>query len=85
MESSWRLNPTRCSQTHVADDGQLGEHLEDLEPDADVLRALGHGAPRLAHKLLRVQPDLHPVVEEGAQRGEREGRHKDGDKTKLEN
>ena len=38
--------------TYVADDRELSEHLEDLEPDADVLRALRHGAPRLAHKLL---------------------------------
>ena len=42
--------------THVADDGQLGEHLQDLEPDADILRPLRHRTPGLAHELLGVQP-----------------------------
>ena len=69
---------------HVADDGQLGEHLQDLEPDPDVLRALRHRPPRLAYKLLCVQPDLNPVVEQGEQRGEGEGGHEDGNEPELE-
>ena len=46
---------------------------------------LSHGPPRLADELLSVQPDLHPVVEEGEQGGQGEGRHEYGNKTKLEN
>ena len=42
--------------TNIAYDGHLGEHLHDLEPDADVLGPLRHGSPRLADKLGRVQP-----------------------------
>ena len=46
----------RGMYTNIAYDGHLGEHLHDLEPDADVLRPLRHGSPRLADKLGRVQP-----------------------------
>ena len=45
---------------------------------------LSHGPPRLADELLSVQPDLHPVVEEGEQGGQGEGRHEDRDETELE-
>ena len=51
--------------THIANDCQLCEHIEDGEPDPDVLRPLRHRAPRLPDKLLRVQSDLNPVVEQG--------------------
>ena len=71
--------------SYIADDGQLGDHLHDLEPDPDILGPLGHGPPRLADELLGVQPDLHPVVEEGEQGGQGEGRHEDCDETELEN
>ena len=37
---------------HIADDGQLCEHVQDLEPDADVLCPLSYSAPRLAHEFL---------------------------------
>ena len=70
--------------SYIADDGQLGDHLHDLEPDPDILGPLGHGPPRLADELLGVQPDLHPVVEEGEQGGQGEGRHEDCDETELE-
>lgn len=71
--------------THVADDGQVGQHVQDLEPDADVLGALRDWPPRLAHQLVRVQPDLHPVVEQREQRRKRERRHEDGDEAELQN
>ena len=70
--------------THIADDRQLRDHLHDPEPDADVLRPLGHGPPCLADELLGVQSDLHPVVEESKQGRQGEGRHEDGDETELE-
>ena len=41
-------------------------------------------SPCLTDKLLGVQPDLHPVVEQRKQRSQREGRHEDGDEAKLE-
>ena len=71
--------------TDIADNSQLSDHLHDGEPDPDVLRSLRHGPSGLADELLGVQPDLHPVVEEGEERGEGEGRHEYGNKTKLEN
>ena len=70
---------------HIADNSQLSDHLHNPEPDPDVLRPLRHGPPGLADELLGVQPDLHPVVEEGEQGGQGEGRHEDCDETKLEN
>ena len=40
--------------------------------------------PCLPDKLLGVEPDLDPVVEEGEERGEGEDGHEDGDEAKLE-
>lgn len=71
--------------THVGDDGQVRQSLQDIEPHADVLGALGHRPPVLAHKLVRIQADLGPIVEEGEERRQRERRHEDGDEAKLEN
>lgn len=62
----------------------MRHEVQDGEPDADVLRPLGHGAAGLAHEFLRVQPDLHPVVEQREERRQREGRHEDGDEAELE-
>ena len=45
---------------------------------------LGHRPPRLTDELLGVQSDLHPVVEEGEQGSQGEGRHEDRDETELE-
>lgn len=73
-----------ASPTHVGDDGQVRQGLQDVEPHADVLGALGHRPAVLAHKLVRVQADLGPVVEEGEERRQGERRHKDGDEAELE-
>lgn len=59
--------------------------MQDLKPDADILCALRHDAPRLTDELLRVQSDLHPVVEERKERRQRERSDKDGDEAELEN
>ena len=69
----------------IADDSQLGQHLHDLEPDPNVLSSLCHSSPCLTHKLLSIQSDLHPVVEESKERSQGEGSYKDGDETKLQN
>ena len=47
----------KCVFSYVADDGYLGEHFHDLEPDADVLGPLRHGAPRLSDELGRVKSE----------------------------
>ncbi|XP_025786542.1 anoctamin-7 [Puma concolor] len=57
---------------------------QDVGPDADVLRALGHRAPVLADELARVQADLHPVVEQREERRERTRGHEDGDEAELQ-
>ena len=41
--------------------------------------------PGLTDKLLSIEPDLNPVVEEGEEGGEREGGHEDRDEPELEN
>ena len=56
------MNDQDEGSPHVGDDGELREHVEDGEPDADVLRPLRHRPPRLANELLRVQPNLDPVI-----------------------
>ena len=70
--------------THVADDGELGEAVEDREPHPDVPGALRHRPARLAHQLLRVDPDLDPVVEQREQGSERERCHEDRDEAELQ-
>ena len=70
---------------YIADNRQLGDHLHDPEPDPDVLGPLGHGPPGLTDELLCVQSDLHPVVDEGEQGSQGEGRHEDCYEAKLKN
>ena len=70
--------------THVGDDGEVRQGLQDVEPGADVLRALGHRPPVLTHKLVCVQTHLGPVVEQSEERGQWEGRHEDGDEPELQ-
>ena len=49
------------------------------------LRPLCHCSSSLTDKLLSIEPDLNPVVEEGEEGGEREGGHEDRDEPELEN
>ena len=69
--------------THVTDDSELCQRVQNDKPDADVLTAFSHGTPRLAHELVRVQPDLYPVVQQREERGQREGGHEYSDEAKL--
>ena len=71
--------------SYITDDRQLCQHLQYGEPDPDILRPLRHRPPRLADKLLAVQPDLHPVVDEGKEGGQGEGGHENGDEAELQN
>lgn len=59
------------------------DELHDGKPNADVLSSLHYRAAILSHKLLRIQSDLHPVVDESKEWRERACRHKDGDEAKL--
>ena len=70
--------------THVCDDGEVRQGLQDVEPGADVLRTLGHRPAVLTHKLVGVQADLGPVVEQSEEGRQGEGRHEDGDEAKLQ-
>lgn len=62
----------------------MGQGFQDVKPDPDVLGTLSHRPAVLANKLVRVQTDFHPVVEEGKEWCERESCHEDGDEPKLE-
>lgn len=59
------------------------DELHDGEPDADVLSSLHHRAAIFSHKLLSVQTNLHPVINESKERSERTSCHEDGDEAKL--
>ena len=78
--AKWDLDKT----TYVGDDCKLGQHVQDGEPDPDVLRPLRDGPPGFADEFLSVEPNLDPVVEQGEERGQRERRHEDRDETELE-
>lgn len=69
---------------YIADYCQLSQHFHNLEPNADILRPLRHSSPCLAHKLLSIQSDLHPVIKQGKQRSKGEGGHEYCDEAKLE-
>ena len=72
-------------QAYIADNRQLGNHLHDSEPDPDILGPLRHRPPGITDELLGVQSDLHPVVDQGEQGGQGEGRHEDCYEAKLQN
>lgn len=78
------MNVTVWISTHVGYDGEVRQGFQYVEPDADVLGSLGHRSAVLAHKLVGVQTDFHPVIEERKEGSEGEGCHEDGDETKLE-
>lgn len=70
-------------ESYVAEDGNVRDELHDGKPDADVLGSLHHWAAIFHHKLLSVQTNLNPVVNESEERSERTRRHEDGDEAKL--
>jgi hypothetical protein len=71
--------------THIADDSEVCQHVQDLEPDANILCSFSHNASGVTHKLLCIQPNLDPVVEQCKQWSQWEGSYKNGYKAKLEN
>lgn len=60
------------------------DELHNGKPDADVLSSLDHRAAILSHKLLSIQSDLHPVVDESKERRQRASSHEDGDEAELD-
>ena len=68
----------------VGDDRELGQHVQDLEPNADIFCPFGHGSARFANELLGVQANFDPVIEQGEERRQRESRHEDGDEAELQ-
>lgn len=69
--------------THIANDGDPGQEVENGKPNADVLSSLGYTPSGLTDEFVGVQADLDPVVQEGEQGGEGECRHEDGYKPEL--
>lgn len=82
--ASWPSNTQQDIQSYIGDDGDVCDELHNGKPDANVLSSLNHRAPILSHKLLSVQSDFHPVVDESKERRQRARRHKDGDEAKLD-
>ena len=68
---------------YIAYDCQLSQHLHNPEPDPNILCSFCHSSPCFTDKLLGIQPDLHPVVQQGKQRGQGEGCYEYGDEAKL--
>lgn len=66
--TGWPSNTLQDMQPYVGEDSDVCDELHDGKPDADVLSSLHHRAAILGHKLLRVQSDLHPVVDESEER-----------------
>lgn len=68
---------TVLAVTHVAEDGEVGDGFEDVEPDANILDPFSPGPATLAEVLVGVQADLHHVVGEGEEGSQGEGRHEE--------
>lgn len=62
----------------------MGHEVKDGEPDANVLGSFWHRSSGLTNELLGIESDLHPVVEEGEERGKWKGGNEDGDEPKLQ-
>ena len=82
VENNWEYPPLSMT-TYIAYDSEVCQGIKYREPDPDVLSLLSDGPPRLADKLVCVESDLHPVVEQSEERSERERGHKDRDEAKL--
>jgi len=61
----------------------MSDGVEDGEPDADVLAALGDRPSSLADELVRVESNLQPVVEQREQRRQRKRGHEYRNKAEL--
>ena len=72
-------------QTHIWDDCKVSNHVQNLEPDPDVLSTFCNGPPGFADELLRVQSNLHPVVQQREERGKRKGGNENCDEPELQN
>ena len=81
LHLSSHLLPVISHSWHLSYILHLTPHTSCLTPHNS---PFSDSSPCLTDKLLGVQPDLHPVVEEGEQWSQREGRHEDGDEAKLE-
>ena len=68
---------------YITNNSQLRKRVENDEPDADILTAFRHGTPRLTYKLVRVQSDLDPVVQQREERSQWERSNKYSDESKL--
>lgn len=82
--SPYHRDTENTENTHITEDGYVGDELQDGEPDANALSSLHHRAAIFTHKLLSIQTNLHPVINESEERSERTRRHEDGDETKLD-
>lgn len=82
--TDWLSNTLQEMRPYVGENSKVCDELHDGKPDANVLRSLHHRATVLSHKLLRVESDLHPVVNKSKKRRQRACRHKDGDEAKLD-
>jgi hypothetical protein len=85
-----RVHHLRDELGRESDYESIGEYcqppdsLQDGEPDANVLDALGHWTSVVDEKLLGVEAQLEDVVEEGEERSQGKGRDEDCNETVLD-
>ena len=70
-------------KTHIRNNSQFRDELQEGVPGPHVLCAFIDGSPDSGNVLVRVQPDLHPIVQEGKQWGQGERCDKYGDEAIL--
>lgn len=70
--------------TYITDDSQVGDELQDGQPDADVLSSFHNRPAILTHKLLGVKAYLHPVINQSKEWGQGTRCYEDGDEPKLQ-
>ena len=69
--------------THIRNDCKLGQHVQNLEPNSNVFSSFGYSSSGFTNKLLCIQTNFNPIVEQGKEWGKWKSCHKNGNKSKL--
>lgn len=79
MRKTWVL------ATYIADNSNLGDRVENIKPDANILSTISDRSSNLAHKLVRVDTNLKNVVGESKEWRQRKCCDENCDEAKLKN
>jgi len=71
--------------TYITDNRQVGQHVKNFKPDANVLCPLSYRPSSITDEFLCIKTNFNPIVEKRKERRQRERCHEDSDEAKLQN